>query len=80
LLEGELAGARERLRALEIDATSARRDLESAQKTLHVETARADRAFAKWDADRTSLERAKDALAVALAELDEAEARPIREP
>jgi hypothetical protein len=54
--------------------------MEAAQKTLHIETARADRAFSKWDADRTSLERAKDALAVALAELDEAEARPIREP
>jgi DNA-binding response OmpR family regulator/chromosome segregation ATPase len=80
LLEGDLLNARERLRALEIDASSARRDLEAAQKMLHVETARADRAFAKWDADRTSLERAKDALAVALAELDEAEARPIREP
>jgi CheY-like chemotaxis protein len=80
LLEGDLASARERLRILDIDASSARRDLESAQKTLHIETARADRAFAKWDADRTSLERAKDALAVALAELDEAEARPIREP
>ncbi len=80
LAEGDLSSARERLRVLEIEASSARRDLESAQKVLHVETARADRAFAKWDADRTSLERAKDALAVALAELDEAEARPIREP
>jgi hypothetical protein len=47
---------------------------------LEAEKARADRAFAKWDADRTSLERAKDAMAIALAEIDEAEARPIREP
>jgi DNA-binding response OmpR family regulator/chromosome segregation ATPase len=79
-IEGELSIARARVATLEIDVTSARRDLEAAQKTLHMETARADRAFSKWDADRTSLERAKDALAVALAELDEAEARPIREP
>jgi DNA-binding response OmpR family regulator len=79
-LEGELSIARARVATLEIDVTSARRDMEAAQKTLHIETARADRAFSKWDADRTSLERAKDALAVALAELDEAEARPIREP
>jgi DNA-binding response OmpR family regulator/chromosome segregation ATPase len=80
LLEGETSIARDRLAMVEIEMSSARRDLEAAQKTLHIETARADRAFAKWDADRTSLERAKDALAVALAELDEAEARPIREP
>jgi hypothetical protein len=39
------------------------------------ETGRADRATAKWEADKTSLDRAKDALAVALAQIEEAEAR-----
>ena len=79
-LEAEFAIARDRIGALEVDLSSARGELQSTQKRLETQTARADRAFAKWDADRTSLERAKDALAVALAQLDETEARPIQEP
>jgi DNA-binding response OmpR family regulator/predicted nucleic acid-binding Zn-ribbon protein len=79
-LEGDLVTARDRIATLDLDLSSARGGMEAVQRRLDGETARADRAFAKWDADRTSLERAKDALAVALAELDEAEARPIREP
>jgi DNA-binding response OmpR family regulator/chromosome segregation ATPase len=78
-LETELAHARDRMTALDVDLSTVRGELESTQKRHDTEKARADRAFAKWDADRTSLERAKDALAVALAQLDEAEARPIRE-
>jgi DNA-binding response OmpR family regulator/chromosome segregation ATPase len=42
---------------------------------LAAETSRADRAQTKWDADKASLDRAKDALAVALAQIEEAEAR-----
>jgi DNA-binding response OmpR family regulator/chromosome segregation ATPase len=42
---------------------------------LKTETARADRAQAKWNADKQSLDRAKDALAVALAQIEEAEGR-----
>jgi CheY-like chemotaxis protein len=79
-LEAEFALARDRIGALEVDLSSARGELQSTQKRLETQTARADRAFAKWDADRTSLERAKDALAVALAQLDETEARPIQDP
>ena len=41
------------------------------------ESSRAEKAHAKWDADRQSLERAKDALAVALAQIEEAEGRPL---
>jgi len=67
------------LTALEVDLSSVRGDLQSTQKKLDAETARANRAFAKWDADRASLDRAKDALAVALAQLDEAEARSIQD-
>jgi CheY-like chemotaxis protein len=79
-LEAEFAVARDRIGALEVDLSSARGELQSTQKRLETQTARADRAFAKWDADRVSLERAKDALAVALAQLDETEARPIQDP
>ncbi len=42
---------------------------------LQSATSRADRAQAKWDADKGSLDRAKDALAVALAQIEEAEGR-----
>ena len=42
---------------------------------LFAETGRADRAHAKWEADKQSLDRAKDALAVALAQIEEAEGR-----
>jgi DNA-binding response OmpR family regulator len=78
-VEGELQRANDRLAALEVDLSSVRGELQATQKRLDTETARADRAFAKWDADKASLERAKDALAVALSQLDEAEARPIRD-
>jgi len=78
-LDEELASARDRITALEADLGSVRDDLQSTQQRLAVQTARADRAFAKWDADRISLERAKDALAVVLAQLEETEARPIQD-
>ena len=42
---------------------------------LFAETGRADRAHAKWEGDKQSLDRAKDALAVALAQIEEAEGR-----
>jgi DNA-binding response OmpR family regulator/DNA repair exonuclease SbcCD ATPase subunit len=79
-LETEFAVARERIGALEIDLSSVRGELQSTQSRLETQTARVERAFAKWDADKASLERAKDALAVALSQLDEAEARPIQDP
>ena len=56
---------------------SLRGELADTRKDLARESSRATRAHAKWDADKASLERAKDALAVALSQLDEAEARPI---
>ncbi len=69
-LEGQLAVAESKAAALQAELEGLRRDLAR-------ESSRAARALAKWDADRTSLERAKDALAVALSQIDEAEARPI---
>jgi CheY-like chemotaxis protein/chromosome segregation ATPase len=65
--------------ALEEELGVLRGELDETRKNLVRESSRATRAVAKWDADRASLERAKDALAVALSQLDEAEARPITE-
>jgi chromosome segregation ATPase len=69
--------ASERVAALEAELGSARQDLGETRQRLAGETSRADRAQAKWEADRQSLDRAKDALAVALAQIEEAEGRPI---
>jgi len=42
-----------------------------------VEQGRVSRAQAKWTEDRASLERAKDALAAALAQIEDAESRSL---
>jgi DNA-binding response OmpR family regulator len=60
-LEGRLAGT-----LAEID---------SVRQQQAEAASRADRARAKWDADRQSLDRAKDALAAALLQIEEAEGR-----
>jgi len=82
--EKEIESARERISALEVDLASTQRDLrgtreslEDVQVRLESESVRLQKAISKWDADKTTLERAKDALAVALAQIDEVEARPI---
>jgi CheY-like chemotaxis protein len=64
-----------RVGVLEGDLAAARADLASTKDRLSSETVRADKAAAKWESDRQSLERAKDALAVALSQIEEAEAR-----
>jgi CheY-like chemotaxis protein len=73
-----------RIAALEARATREQTGREEAEKQLAelrerlaVESSRAEKAHGKWQADRQSLDRAKDALAVALAQIEEAEARPI---
>jgi chromosome segregation ATPase len=62
-----------------VEVTAVRADLETKvserDAKLSAETGRADRAQAKWEADKQSLDRAKDALAVALAQIEEAEGR-----
>ena len=74
-LEKQVASGTERIAALETTAASTKQDLEDTRRRLVAESTRADRAQAKWDADRQSLERAKDALAFALAQIEEAEGR-----
>ena len=74
-LEKSLGASNGRVAALDGELSASQQDLADARQRLATESARADRSVAKWDADRQSLERAKDALAVALAQIEEAEAR-----
>jgi hypothetical protein len=67
----------ERVTVLEAEAVAMRQDLGETKQKLAGESSRADKAHAKWAADRQSLERAKDALAVALAQIEDAEGRPL---
>jgi CheY-like chemotaxis protein len=64
-----------RVASLEAELSSTQNDLGDTRQRLTAESARAERSAAKWEADRQSLERAKDALAVALAQIEETEAR-----
>ena len=72
-----LAEARDRIAQMEIDLSGARGELSDTRHQLDTETARAARAFAKWESDRASLDKAKDALAVALQQIEEAEGRSL---
>jgi CheY-like chemotaxis protein len=72
-----LAGSSERVAALEAQVANLQQELADAKQRLDSETSRADKAQAKWDSDRQSLERAKDALAVALSQIEEAENRSL---
>ncbi|HEY1692203.1 MAG TPA: response regulator [Polyangiaceae bacterium] len=76
-LEKKHGAASDKVVALEAELATARHELGEARQKLAGESSRADKAHAKWDADRQSLERAKDALAVALAQIEEAEGRPL---
>ena len=75
--EQELVVLRERVSLLDAELSECRVSLADTSHRLANETARAQRAFAKWESDRTSLDRAKDALAIALAQIEEAEGRPL---
>ena len=55
----------------------ARQDFGETRQKLAAESSRAEKSQAKWEADRQSLERAKDAMAVALSQIEEAEGRPL---
>jgi chromosome segregation ATPase len=75
--EARIADLEKRHGDLQGEVASLRKELGEAKDKLAGESSRADRAYAKWQADRQSLERAKDALAVALAHVEEPEGRPI---
>ena len=81
---GELEAEKRLLeeRSAELDAVRAtlgatRQELSEAQAALATEQGKTARASSKWTDDRASLERAKDALAAALAQLDEIDGRPL---
>jgi CheY-like chemotaxis protein len=60
---------------LESELATTSGDAGQIRETLERERERLRKAHAKWQEDRTSLERAKDALAAALAQIEEAEER-----
>jgi CheY-like chemotaxis protein len=72
-----LASGTERIAALEAEVATLGQEGGELKQRLQSESSRAGKAHAKWEADRQSLERAKDALAVALAQIEESEGRPI---
>ncbi len=76
-LEREVASAKDRVVLLEAETAALRTELAEAKAAHAREISRADKAFAKWEADRAALERAKDALAVVLGQIEDAEGRPI---
>ncbi len=76
-LDKELLSARGRIASLEAESAGQQAELADTRSRLAFETARADKAFGKWESDRGSLDRAKDALAAALAQIEEAEGRAI---
>ncbi len=72
-LQRHLAAATDRVAALVAEMEIVRRDLGETNERLTVETTRTRQAQLKADGDRQSLERAKDALAVALAQIEATE-------
>jgi CheY-like chemotaxis protein/uncharacterized coiled-coil protein SlyX len=72
-----LAEARDRIASMEIDLSAARGELADTRGKLDTETARNARALVKWESDKTALERAKDALAVVLQQIEETESRQL---
>jgi CheY-like chemotaxis protein len=79
-LEGKLSSAGSRVGSLESELAAARQELAELKQRLSGESARADGLQSKWSSDRQSLERAKDALAVALSQIEEAEGREPMQP
>ncbi|HEY4013217.1 MAG TPA: response regulator [Polyangiaceae bacterium] len=79
-LEAKLGAAGARAGSLESDLGSTRYELLEVKQRLSGESSRADGLQAKWSSDRQSLERAKDALAVALSQIEEAEGREPPQP
>jgi len=71
------ATARERIVTLEQSEAGLRAELAASRDQHARERQRADRATSKWESDRASLDRAKDALAVALAQIEETEGRAL---
>ena len=76
-LTAKLATTTERLAVVEAELGSVREALTETKDKFETASSRATKATAKWDADRQSLERAKDALAVVLAQIEDTEGRTL---
>jgi CheY-like chemotaxis protein len=76
-LSAKAAASTDRVTALDAELTALRGELAQTKDTLDSESSRAKKATSKWEADRQSLERAKDALAVVLAQIEDTEARTL---
>ena len=63
--------------ALEGELAAHRDELGQTKEKLAGESSLASKAASKWEADKQSLERAKDALAVVLAQIEDTEARTL---
>jgi CheY-like chemotaxis protein len=72
-LESRLAVGESRIASHEAELATANKELAEAKQRVTIESARADHLQAKLQAGRQSLEQAKDALAVALSRIEEAE-------
>jgi predicted nucleic acid-binding Zn-ribbon protein len=74
-LGARLADTEVKLAALEGSFATLSTELEQTRSTLANDQGTLGRARGKWQGDRASLERTKDALAAALAQIDEIEGR-----
>jgi CheY-like chemotaxis protein len=76
ILERRVGELSERGAAVDAQLEASQRELTEGRERLAGALSRAEQSRVKGDADRRSLERAKDALAVALAQIEETETRP----
>ncbi len=76
-LAARATAAAERVTALEGELAALRDELGQTKEKLAGESSLASKAASKWEADKQSLERAKDALAVVLAQIEDTEARTL---
>jgi hypothetical protein len=75
LVEEKVTSLEAKLATAEAELAANKAALVETTRTKDAEKARADQAQAKWEADKATLERAKDALADVLLRIEEVEAR-----
>ena len=71
----EVAQQREKIATLEATFAETKLELTVARERLSTQSERLDAVTSKWQLNRTSLEQAKDAIAAAVAQIEEAETR-----
>jgi DNA-binding response OmpR family regulator/chromosome segregation ATPase len=74
-LARELPKTKDKLSAAETQLAATKAELSETRDKLSLHTQRLETATAKWDQNRKTLDQAKDALAAALAQIEEAESR-----